>query len=166
MGVPSLDGDLFGSTYLSTARAVTGPTFTAPMSVIGRILTTTTSQLVPVNGFIGVPTLVTPAVNADWDGMHLETTFPMVGPPIDLSVYDIVSGNGLMHWTVVVPEGSSSIAVPDLSGFELAGLPPGPLNIGVIGARVEKFDYAKLRYRDIRPQGMAAYSLDYFPAHL
>jgi hypothetical protein len=164
VGVPPLDGDLFGASYLSTARAVTGPSFTAPMSVIGRLLTQTTSQVVPVNGFIGVPTLVTPALNADWDGMHLETSFPP--GPIDLSVYDIVNGNGLVRWTVVVPAGSHAIELPDISGFELAGLPAGPLTIGVYGARVEGFDYANLRYRDIRPQGMSAYSLDYFPAHL
>jgi hypothetical protein len=134
------------------------------MSVIGRLLSQTTSQVVPVNGFIGVPTLVTPALNASWDGMHLETTFPP--GPIDLSVYDIVNGNGLVRWTVVVPAGSHAIELPDISGFELAGLPAGPLTIGVYGARVEGFDYANLRYRDIRPQGMSAYSLDYFPAHL
>ncbi len=166
VGVPSLGGDLYGSSFLSTARAVTGPTYLAPLSVVGQILTTTTSQPVPVNGFVGVPTLVYPAVNGAWDGTHLETSFPAVGVPIDISVYDIVSGNGLYRWTIAVPKGSHAIEVPDLSAFELAHLPPGPVTIGVYGGRVESFDYDELRYRDMRPQGMKAYSLDYFSSHL
>jgi hypothetical protein len=164
IGVPALDGDFLGSSYLSTARAVTGPGGSAPLSVIGRILSQTTSQPVDVSGFVGVPTLVTPALNGAWDGRHLATDFPP--GLIDVSVYDIASGNGLWHWTVVVPAGSHAVEVPDLSGFELAGLPPGPVLIGVYGGRVEGFDYGDLRYRDIRPVGMSAYSLDYFPAHL
>jgi hypothetical protein len=166
IGVPSLDGDLFGASYISTARAVTGPSYTAPMSVLTRMLSTTTSQVLPVKDFVGVPTLTTPPPNTDWDGMHLSTSFPPVGPPIDLSVYDIISGNGLVRWTVVVAEGTHSIELPDISGFDKASLPPGSITVGVYGARVTGFDYAKLKYRDIRPQGMTAYSLDYFPAHL
>ena len=119
-----------------------------------------------MNGFVGVPTLVYPAVNGAWDGTHLETSFPAVGVPIDISVYDIVSGNGLYRWTIAVPKGSHAIEVPDLSAFELAHLPPGPVTIGVYGGRVESFDYDELRYRDMRPQGMKAYSLDYFSSHL
>lgn len=164
IGVPALDGDFLGSSYLSTARAVTGPAGSAPLSVIGRILSTSTSLPVPVSGFVGLPELVTPALNGAWDGRHLATDFPP--GLIDVSVYDIASGNGLWHWTVVVPQGSHAVEVPDLSGFDLASPPPGPLLIGVYGARVDGFDYDDLRYRDIRPAGMSAYALDYFPAHL
>ena len=38
VGVPNLDGDLGGSTFYATATAATGPTNTAPMSVIGHFL--------------------------------------------------------------------------------------------------------------------------------
>lgn len=166
IGLPALVGDLVGSTYISSARAVTGPTFTAPMSVVGRLLTTTTSQVVAVDGFVGIPLLATPALNTAWDGMHLATTFGAGGSAIDLSVYDIVSGNGLARWTVAVPKGSHTIELPDISGFELAALPPGPIMIGIYGARIDGFNYAELRYRHLRPPGMTAYSLDYFMAHI
>jgi hypothetical protein len=165
IGVPALNASLLGASYVSTARAVTGPTYTAPMSIVGRILSNTTSQVVTIEGFVGLPTLVTPPLNGSWDGTHLATTFGQ-GAPIDLSVYDIAAGNGLVRWTVVVPKGSHSIALPDLAGFEQAHLPPGPLTLGIYGARVDAFDYAKLRYRDFKTQGMSAYALDYFPAHL
>ncbi len=166
VGVPSLDGELAGSSYVSTARAQTGLTGTTPLSVISRVLTTTTSQVVPMNGFVNVPTLVSPGVNGAWDGKHLATTFPPGGSPIDLSAYDIQAGGGIAHWLVVVPKGSNAIEVPDLSGFPDSALPTGPLTIGVYGGRVDGFDYTHLAYRWIRTSGMAAYAIDYFSAHL
>lgn len=166
VGVPALDGDLAGSAYVSTARAQTGVTGTTPLSVISRVLTTTTSQVVAMNGFVNVPTLVSPGVNGAWDGRHLATTFPPGGSPIDISVYDIQAGGGIAHWLIAVPKGSNAIEVPDLSGFPDSALPPGPLTIGVYGGRVDGFDYKQLRYRWIRTSGMTAYALDYFSAHL
>jgi len=168
VGLPALDGSLLGSTYLSTARAVTGPQASAPMSVVGRLLSTSTAEGLLVDGFVGVPTLNTPASGAAWDGRHLTTTFGAGGSAIDLSVYDITSGGGLIRWTVVVPKGSHAVEVPDLSGFQFpdGGLPGGPITIGVYGARVDNFSYGALRYRDIRPSGMSAYALDYFNVFL
>ncbi len=168
VGLPALDGSFLGTTYLSTARAVTGPQAQAPMSVVGRLLSTSTAEDLFVEGFVGVPTLNTPANGAAWDGRHLATTFGAGGSAIDLSVYDITSGNGLIRWTVVVPKGSHAVEIPDLSGFTFpyGGLPGGPITIGVYGARVDKFSYGALRYRDIRPIGMSAYALDYFQAFL
>jgi hypothetical protein len=166
VGVPALDGELAGSAYVSTARAQTGLTGTTPLSVISRVLTTTTSQVVPMNGFVNVPTLVSPGVNGAWDGRHLATTFPPGGSPIDISVYDIQAGGGIAHWLIAVPKGSNTIEVPDLSGFPDSALPPGPLTIGVYGGRVDGFHYPQLRYRWLRTTGMTAYALDYFSAHL
>jgi hypothetical protein len=167
VGVPSLTGDLFGASYVSSARAITGPTGLAPMSVVGRVLSTTTSQVVSIGDFVGVPTLTTPALNGAWDGAQLATTFAP-GAPIDLSVYDIVSGNGLIRWTVAVPLGAHAIQVPDLRplGLSYGSVPDGPITISVYGARIDGFDYANLRYRDLRPGGMTAYAMDAFSAHL
>jgi len=168
VGLPPLDGSLLGSTYIATARAVTGSQGSAPMSVVGRLLATSTAAPLSVDGFVGVPILQTPASGAAWDGRHLATTFGAGGSAIDLSVYDIVSANGLVRWTVVVPKGAHSIEVPDLSVFPFpdGGLPKGPITIGVYGARVDKLSYGALRYRDIRPSGMSAYALDYFSSFL
>jgi hypothetical protein len=37
------------------------------------------------------------------------------------------------RWTVAVPKGSYAIELPDISGFQLGPLPPGPIVIGVYG---------------------------------
>jgi hypothetical protein len=168
VGLPALDGSLAGSTYYSSARAVTGTQNSAPMSVVGRVLTTSTSVNPLLEGFVGIPLLETPASGSGWDGRHLATKFGSGGSVIDLSVYDIASGDGLIRWTIVVPQGAHSIEVPNLSTlpFPEGGLPAGPITIGVYGGRVDGFSYGALRYRDIRPSGMTAYSLDYFNSFL
>ena len=166
VGVPSLDGSLAGSSYVATASAVTGATNGAPMSVIGAMTTNTTYQPLQATGFVGVPVLTTPATGATWDGMHLATTFPTGGAPVDLTVYDIVSGNDLVHWKVAVPGGSQAVTLPSLAGFSMSGLPPGPITIAVYGAKIANFNYGQLTYRQMATVGMSAYSLDYFDAHL
>jgi hypothetical protein len=166
VGVPSLDGTLSATQYVSSARAQTGPNGSTPVSAIARIVSTSTAQPILVDGFIHVPTLVTPAVNGAWDGKHLAVDFSPGGAPIQMTIYDIQSGNGLVHWLVSVPQGSNAVELPDLSGFPDDAMPPGPVSIAVYGANYDKFDYGKLLYRQLRTQGMSAYALDYFSSHL
>lgn len=166
VGVPSLDTSLSGAFYSSAARAVTGDYGQPPLSVISRKITTSTSQTVDMTSFVGVPSLATPSVNGAWDGTHLTASFPAGGPSIDLTVFEVISGNGLMHWTVALPAGVATAILPDLSGFPELAIPPGPVLIGVYGAHIDDFEYGKLLYRNLRPVGMSAYSYDVFNAHL
>ncbi|MFO0616403.1 MAG: IPT/TIG domain-containing protein [Polyangiaceae bacterium] len=171
VGVPALSGALTGSTYFVSARAVTGQSLGAPMSVVQSVQTNTTAFPLAMGGFVGVPTLTTPALNAAWDARHLGVQFGAGSSPIDLLVYDVSSGNGLQHWTIAVPSSAapgnaSAIELPDLSGIQGGALASGPITIGVYGARIDGFDYASLRYKHLRPGGMTAYALDYFASHL
>jgi hypothetical protein len=167
VGVPSLDGDLFGAAYYATVRAATGQIAATPMSVINRILATSTAAPVEVSGFVGIPTLVSPIPNDVWDGQHLAAQYAP-GKAVQLSVYDILSGNGLVHWLIAVPQADHDIDLPDLSAYveDNAALPPGPIVIGLTGGAYDTFDYSKLRYRHMRPPGMTAYATDTFPAHI
>lgn len=172
-GVPGLDGELAGASYTVWARASTGVTGTAPLSVVGRKKASSTSYPVTLDDFVAIPTVHEPAINTAWDGRHVEVSFAG-GAPVDLTVLDVVSGNGLIRWTVAVPAGVTSVELPDLSALSLleppmlehGALPPGPVTLGVYGARIDAFDYGALRYRHLRPQGMTAYSFDTFPTHL
>ncbi len=166
VGLPGLDGPLTGAVYTATASAVTGPTATAPMSVVTSIQTNNTAQVLDVNGFVGLPELTTPAAATIWDGTTLTTTFASGGVVPDLTVYDIASGNGLMSWTVAAPGGSQTITLPSLAGFPMLALPAGPLVIGVYGAKIAKFNYGSLLYVQMTTRGMSAYSLNYFDANL
>jgi IPT/TIG domain-containing protein len=166
IGLPPLDGDLTGARYVASGQAATGPSLTAPLSVVSSVATTTTSIPVDVTGFVSIPTLDDPDVGGAWDGRHLAASYAPGGLPPDLSVYDIAAAGGLVHWTVAVPYADHAIELPDLSGFDQAGLPPGPLVIAIYGARYEEPDYGKLTYVQLRPQGMFAYALDTFDVHL
>jgi hypothetical protein len=157
---------LTGARYISSAEAVTGPSLGAPLSVVSSVATTTTSVPVDVGGFVAVAQLDDPIVGGLWDGKHLGVSYPTGGFPADLTVYEIVSGNGLIRWVVAVPLADHAIELPDLSGFPDAGVPPGSIVIGVYGARIDDFDYGQIGYANLRPRGMDAYSLDYFNAHL
>lgn len=164
VGMPPLDGGLTGLRYLALAEAVTGPQLGAPLSTVRSLVTTTTSQPITVDGFVRIPKLVVPEDGKKFDGRHLATTYPTGGYPADLTIYDVVGAGA--YWQVVVPHAEHSVALPDLSGFEDAGLAPGPLSINVRGGRVEGFDYGKLTYRQMQPQGMSAYALDVFNSNL
>ncbi|MFO0555541.1 MAG: IPT/TIG domain-containing protein [Polyangiaceae bacterium] len=165
VGLPVLDSAFEGATYFVSSRAVTGSAALTPISTVASIQTNTTAFPVTVDGFVGVPTLTTPALNDAWDDQHLAATFS-AGAPADITVYEISSGNGLVKWLVAAPANAGPVEVPDLRQFPDESLPSGPIVIGVYGARVSGFDYAKIRMRNLRPQGMSAYSLDYFEAHL
>jgi hypothetical protein len=165
VGLPWLGDSLAGSSYFVSSRAVTGPAFLAPMSVVGSIQATTTAFPVTVDGFVGLPTLETPGLNQVWDGRHLDVSFGG-GSVIDLTVYDIAAQSGLYHWFVAVPGGGRAIEIPDLRQIAEAGPPSGPITIGVYGARIDDFEYGQLRYKHLRPFGMNAYSLDYVEALL
>lgn len=164
VGVPLLAEGFEGATYYASTRAVTGPSFLAPMSVVGSVQTTTTAFPVTMGEFVGLPTLDEPALNDTWDHAHLKASFAP-GAPIDLTVFDVLSAGGLVHWTIAAPGGGGSFTLPDLRELGV-GLWPGSIAIAVYGARVDDFEYGKLRYRNLRPIGMSAYSLDYVSAHL
>jgi len=165
IGLPWLGESLAGSSYYVSSRAVTGAAFLSPLSVVGSVQATSTAFPVTVNGFVGLPTLATPGLNQVWDGASLDVSFGG-GSPIDLTVYDIAAQNGLYHWFVAVPGGGRAVQVPDLRQLEDAGPASGPIVVGVYGARIDDFNYGTVRYRNLRPVGMTAYSLDYVEALL
>ena len=166
VGVPGLTGGLAGATYLVSARAVTGPDYGTPMSVVSSLQATTTAFPIDVGGFVGVPILDAPVLNTAWDGQHLTTHFAAGGSPIDLIVYNVTSGNGLQHWTIAAPPMDLAVTLPAISDIMGAALAAGPIDISVFGAQIASFKYGALRYRNLYPYGMNAYSLDTFPAHL
>ena len=165
VGVPTLTGSLLGTSYIATARAVTGQAGSTPRSVVGLVSSTSTSQPLQVDQFIQVPVLTTPKPNSAWDGKALAATRSAGGAPVDLLVYDVESAGGLVGWTIVAPGTSTGFGLPDLRALSSdLGLVSGPLTITVNAARVTNFAYGTLRYRDIAQRGWASYATDVFYA--
>ncbi len=165
VGLPWLGDSLAGSSYFVSSRAVTGPAFVAPLSVVGSVQATTTAFPIVVDGFVGLPTLATPGLNEVWDASTLDVSFG-AGAPIDLTVYDIAADGGLYHWFVAVPGGGRPVQIPDVRQLPECGPSGGSITVGVYGARIDDFEYESCRYKHLRPFGMTAYSLDYVEAIL
>jgi len=163
VGVPTLSNSLLGTSYIVTARAVTGQAASTPRSVVGLLSARDTSAPLLIDQFMQVPQLTTPAPNTTWDGMALASTRAPGGSNADLFVYEVESGGGLIAWKVIAPGSAESFRLPDLNavGPDL-GLSRGPITITVNAARIDNFVYGALRYRDIAQRGWTAYATDVF----
>jgi hypothetical protein len=165
VGVPTLSGSLLGTSYVATARAVTGDAGGTPRSVVGLISATDTSSPLVIDQFVQVPSLTTPLPNSAWDGKGLASTHAAGGAPVDLVVYSVASAGGLIDWTIVAPDSSAAFALPDLNALSSdLGISHGPLTITVSAAHITNFSYGSLRYRDTAQRGWAAYATDVFYA--
>jgi hypothetical protein len=165
VGMPPLSGDLEGARYIASALAGTGPMLGAPLSQVGRFAST--SETVSLDDFVPVPVLANPAFGAAWNGQQVAYSFAPSAEPVDLTVIDIQSGDGLVTWLVAAPGGSRTVTLPALgTAFPEGAIVPGSVSIFVYGARIGGFDYTKLGYRQLAPTGFDSYSLDVFPVHL
>ncbi len=165
VGVPTLSKSLLGTSYIVTARAVTGEAGSTPRSVVGLVSAKDTSEPLLIDRFVQVPKLTVPAPNSTWDGKGLASTRAAGGSAVDLFVYDVESAGGLIAWKVIAPGATESFSLPDLNalGPDL-GLSPGPLTITVNAARIDNFVYGALVYRDTAQRGWSAYATDVFYA--
>jgi hypothetical protein len=160
VGVPALGNAMAGEQYVLGGVAATGYEQRLPASVVARVRTTNANGPVTLGGFIGVPVLGQPATGV-WGGTHVE--FTGATGPSDLSVVQIESGGGLVRWTIIAPGGRSSFDVPDLAalpGPDPVGLVHGAIATTVYVARIEQFDYARLRFGQLNTGAWNAYAFD------
>lgn len=164
VGVPPLVNALTGAEYVVTATAVNGPGGSLPVADVEALATRRTDENLVIDGFIGMPLLVTPARHGSWSGAELEVDGEIAGS-FDLWSYAIEGASGLFSWRIVAPRQRTRVALPDLGAFEHP-LPRGPLHVEVSAARVRNFDYTRLPQRAFRPGGWAAHSTDRVRAYL
>ena len=111
VGVPALDNSLATSSYELSGSAVTGPSGNDPVSVVAAIETTDANDPVTIGGFFSIPTLVSPGASA-WGGTRVQL---QASGPVDLAVFTVSSGGGLVQWEIVAPGSDLSFTVPDLA---------------------------------------------------
>jgi len=158
VGVPALDRAMAGEQYVIGALAGTGPDLRLPQSVVGRIRTTNSSTPVVLGGFLDVPTPLEPAADA-WSGTRVR--IGNTTNAVDLTLTDITSGNGLVEWTIVSPGKLTSFDVPDLSKIaspDPLGLRRGAITTTVYVARLEGFQYGRLRNGQLSSGAWSAYA--------
>jgi hypothetical protein len=155
VGVPALDDSLAGSSYELSDSAVTGPNGDNPLSVVAAIETTDANDPVTVGGFFAIPTLVSPGASA-WDGTHVQL---QASGPVDLAVFGVSSGGGLVQWEIIAPGSDLSFTVPDLSQVpNVDGLVRGPITTTFYIGRITGFQYGSLRTGQIQTSAWNAYA--------
>jgi hypothetical protein len=160
VGVPSLEKAMAGEQYVLGGVAATGFEQRLPASVVTRVRTTNANTPVSLGGFLGVPVLGQPASGV-WNGTQV--AFTGATGPVDISLTQIVSGGGLVAWTIVAPGSRTSFKVPDLAtlpGPDPVGLMHGAIGTTVYAARMEPFDYGRLRYGQLGSGAWNAYAFD------
>ena len=157
VGVPALDGTLVGASYALTAAAVTGVPGNDPSSVVAAIQTTDANDPISISGFFDVPTLVQPGAST-WSGTHVQM---QASGPVDLAVFNISSGGGLIQWQIVTPGSDLSFDLPDISQVPgVDSLIRGPISTTFQIARITGFHYATLRTGDLSTSSWNAYAED------
>jgi hypothetical protein len=164
VGLPPLTGALASGRYVGSGLAATGPTFTTPLSQVGRVAST--NESIAMSEFLPLPHLTEPALGGAWDGSHLAFEFAPSGASVDMTVLHVQSAAGLVTWTVAVPGGGTRrVSLPELHRvFPEGALVRGNVSINVLGGHLEGFDYGALRYGHLSPSGFEAYAMDVFPA--
>ncbi len=163
VGVPPLSGSLTGATYVTFADAVTTAGGGLPDSFSGLFSTTNSSQTLRLDNFLEVPLLEQPVEGSRWNGTRLEVSWAPGGEPVDLVVFDITSGGGLITWTVAAPGDVQQIDLPALRELSSDLAPAkGSVSIRVTAAQIRDFDYGSLRYRQLGPSGFDAFARDEF----
>ena len=166
VGLPSLEGALGTSRYVVSARVGTGTTLDLPLSVHPSLATNDPNRVLVLDDFVSAPIMTTPAPNESWDGRTITIAFPEGAKPVDLILYEIGLGGGLVTWTVATPGDARSVTLPDLTvlSSEL-GVPKGPVTIRVSAAKIRDFDYAQLQSRHLGRSGWNGYAIDEITAH-
>jgi hypothetical protein len=145
------------ASYDLTAQAVSGAALDVPLSVVTNIETTNANDPVALGGFFPIPRFVQPSSGA-WPAVHVEV---IAAGPTDLVVLDVTSGQGLVTWRLVAPGGATSFDVPDLARIAgVAGLLRGPIRSTLSVARIDQFEYGRLRYGQLTKGAWSAYAQD------
>jgi hypothetical protein len=164
IGVPSLDHGIAGEQYVLGGVAASGVDLQSPASVVSRIRTANANDPVTLGGFLAVPVLAEPA-SGTWDGTHVQFS-GATGQ--DLDVIQVISGNGLVTWTIAAPgsatqNGVTSFDVPDLHalpGSDNLGLVHGAIHTTVRVGRIEAFSYGNMRQGLLSPGSWNAQAFD------
>lgn len=161
VGVPALDHGLANEQYVVGARATTGANDQPPISVVSRVRTTDANGPVSLGGFLQVPVISVPGASP-WDGKHV--SFTGSTDIADLSVISVSGDNGLLTWTIVAPKGVHDFDVPDLAAVkskDALGLRKGgSISTTVANARIDGFDYGRVRIGQLGANAWNAYAFD------
>lgn len=163
VGVPPLVGTLAGTSYVATARAVTGEAAAMPRSLVGAVSSTSTHAPLQPGPFLEIPVLEDPEPNGTWNGRDLAWSSAPGGPEPDLWVMDVQTPTGLQTWRIVSEGRVGHVKLPDLGALDPdLSWPTGLQTVQIASAKLEGFEYGSLVYKDLTSKGWTANAVDSF----
>jgi hypothetical protein len=161
VGVPPLVGPAATGSYVGAFEAVTGGAGGAPLSAILRFRTRTAGSPVPVGPFVPVPRIASPRADREWDGRTV--SIELSEGSADLITIDVNALDGTTGWSVVAPGDARTILLPDFASRAELGLPRGGLLVGASAARLDDFEYDRVRYGQLGRAAWTAFAFDTLP---
>lgn len=155
VGLPGLLGSLTGAAVVVDARASTGPNRELPISAITGYRIPSLDMRSSLGGFLPIP-IVPGSPFAPFGGTHFSVSN---AGGCSLIVTRLVSGGGLVGWTVVAPGGSTVVDLPSLAALPTDfDLRSGALAVRVTCARVDNFSYDRMRLGQATEPAWAAFA--------
>ena len=145
LGQPAFRGALAGATYYVQAGTYTGKT-DVPFTSQKRTGVAQTTTPLAFRDFLGIPQLAAPA-NGSTIPEDRKLRFTIDGPSPDLITVDILGGNGLPAWTLVLPGSAREVPIPDLSKIEgQADLAAGFIRWMVTAVKIDDLNYNEFQF--------------------
>lgn len=143
VGLPALARDLAGAGIVVDARASTGPSRDLPISAISGYRIASLDVSTSLGGFLALPAFLGTPFTPFTEALPLAFE---AHQGCSLLVTKIVSGGGLVSWTVVAPGSSTGLSLPSLSTLPAdSDLRAGALRVRMNCARIDGFSYDRMR---------------------
>jgi hypothetical protein len=157
LGQPALVGGLSDASYYVVAGyysrdANSGPYTRQKRSGVRNGNQGINNPPLSFQGFLGIPTLVAPALGARLpDDRTLR--FELNGPTPDLIVMDVYTSDSSLIWTEILPGNARAVPLPDLSLIEgQTDLPTGFLRWVITAIKMDDFRYNEFQYPYLTPR--------------
>jgi hypothetical protein len=146
MGQPALTGGLRDASYYVLAGYYATNQQRTPYTRQKRAGVRPDAAPLEFGGFLGVPTVVAPALGARIPDDRV-LRFNLTGPDPDLIIVDVYGGDMLLSWTELLPGHVREVPLPDLSLIKgQSDIAPGFIRWVVTAIKIDDFRFNEFQY--------------------
>jgi hypothetical protein len=100
-----------------------------------------------LTGFLGIPQTSAPPQNGGPIPDDRMLRFKLDGPDADLITVDILGGDGMPAWSLVLPGSAREVPIPDLSSIKgQTDIAPGFVQWTLTAMKLDDFHYNEFQY--------------------
>jgi hypothetical protein len=146
LGQPGFVGGLADASYYVSAGFFT-PEVDVPYTTQKRTGVRQGSAPLQLNGFLGIPQTAAPPQNGGPIPDDRMLRFKLDGPEPDLITVDIMGGDDMPAWSLVLPGSAREVPIPDLSSIKgQTDIAPGFVQWSLTAMKIDDFHYNEFQY--------------------